>query len=107
MQARCKAFLPVLKNARLDPEYPLAQGLRPARTENIRLEREQRVSSSGNKSRIVHSYGHGGSGWSLSFGCAEEVAALVDNMVMEHVVDFADNVANSNNKGILMLRARL
>ena len=26
--------------------------------------------------RIVHSYGHGGSGWSLSWGCAEDAAQL-------------------------------
>ena len=25
MEARCKAFLPLLQNARLDPEYPLAK----------------------------------------------------------------------------------
>jgi hypothetical protein len=27
--------------------------------------------------------GHGGSGWSLSFGCAEEVAAMVDGIMGE------------------------
>lgn len=78
MEARCKAFLPMLKNARLDPGYPLAQGLRPARKQNIRVEYEKR-----GKSRIIHSYGHGGSGWSLSFGCAEEVVGLVDNLQAE------------------------
>lgn len=42
-------------------------GLRPARPE-VRLERE---------GRVVHCYGHGGSGVTLSWGCAEEVAELV------------------------------
>ncbi|KAJ5034877.1 uncharacterized protein L3040_008145 [Drepanopeziza brunnea f. sp. 'multigermtubi'] len=81
MEARCKSFLPCLKNARLDPEYPLAQGLRPGRDKNIRVERENRQHGA-EQSRIFHSYGHGGSGWSLSFGCAEEVAALVDDMLV-------------------------
>lgn len=44
-----------------------ATGIRPARP-TVRLERV---------GRIVHNYGHGGSGWTLGFGCAAEVAALV------------------------------
>ncbi|HSV41630.1 MAG TPA: FAD-dependent oxidoreductase, partial [Nocardioidaceae bacterium] len=43
-------------------------GLRPARP-SVRLERE------GN---VVHCYGHGGAGVTLSWGCADEVAALVN-----------------------------
>ncbi|ORY64202.1 FAD dependent oxidoreductase [Pseudomassariella vexata] len=74
MRARCEAFLPSLKNARLDADYPLAQGLRPFRAKNVRVERELRRTGS----RIVHSYGQGGAGWSLSFGCAQDVALLVD-----------------------------
>ena len=42
-------------------------GLRPARP-TVRLERE---------GRVVHCYGHGGAGVTLSWGCATEVAALV------------------------------
>ncbi len=41
-------------------------GLRPARP-SVRLERE---------GRVVHCYGHGGAGVTLSWGCAEEVVAL-------------------------------
>ncbi|KAI0804989.1 nucleotide-binding domain-containing protein [Xylaria sp. FL0064] len=74
MRERCEKFLPGLKDARLDPDYPLAQGLRPFRGSNVRVERELRRPGS----RIVHSYGHGGAGWSLSFGCAQDVAVLVD-----------------------------
>ncbi len=74
MRERCEKFLPGLKDARLDPDYPLAQGLRPFRGSNVRVERELRRSGS----KIVHSYGHGGAGWSLSFGCAQDVVALVD-----------------------------
>jgi D-amino-acid oxidase len=42
-------------------------GLRPHRND-VRLERE------GN---IIHNYGHGGSGFTLAFGCAEDVVKLV------------------------------
>ena len=47
-----------------------AVGLRPARAE-VRLEAE-RVGGS----LVVHNYGHGGAGVTLSWGCAEEAAAL-------------------------------
>jgi D-amino-acid oxidase len=46
-------------------------GLRPARPE-VRLEVEQRDAT-----RVVHCYGHGGAGVTLSWGCADEVARLV------------------------------
>lgn len=82
MRARCEAFLPALKKARLDPEYPLAQGLRPFRAKNVRVERELR--RQGRKpSRIVHSYGQGGAGWSLSFGCASDVLALIEDALLD------------------------
>ncbi len=42
-------------------------GLRPTRP-NVRLERI---------GRVVHCYGHGGAGVTMSWGCADEVAALV------------------------------
>jgi D-amino-acid oxidase len=74
MRARCEQFLPSLKAARVDPDYPLAQGLRPFRANNVRVERELRRATS----RIVHSYGQGGAGWSLSFGCAEDTVMLVE-----------------------------
>lgn len=83
MQDRAMTFLPALKHAQLDSDYPIAQGLRPARRGNVRLERETRNQDS----KIVHSYGHGGSGWSLSFGCAIEAANIVEKIV----TGFAEN----------------
>lgn len=88
MKERCIEFLPRLKNARLDPEYPVAQGLRPFRAHNVRVERELRKhgKKSGlesENSRIVHSYGHGGAGWSLSFGCAVDVVEMVGMALMD------------------------
>jgi glycine/D-amino acid oxidase-like deaminating enzyme len=83
MRERCEAFLPGLANARLDSEYPFAQGLRPFRQKNVRVERELREHAGGQVSRIVHCYGHGGSGWSLSFGCAGDVLGLVKEALMD------------------------
>ncbi|KAL4782189.1 FAD dependent oxidoreductase [Aspergillus varians] len=84
MRARCELFLPALKNARVDAEYPFAQGLRPFRGRNVRVERELRVhGETGKPSRIVHSYGHGGAGWSLSFGCASDVLKLVEEALLD------------------------
>ncbi len=48
-------------------------GLRPGRKE-IRLESEYIESEN---CWVIHNYGHGGAGFSLSWGCAEEVATLV------------------------------
>ncbi|KAI6080282.1 hypothetical protein F4821DRAFT_67696 [Hypoxylon rubiginosum] len=77
MRECCEKFLPGLERARLDPGYPFAQGLRPFRGQNVKVERELRREGS----RIVHSYGHRGPGWSLSFGCAQDVALLVNEVL--------------------------
>jgi D-amino-acid oxidase len=47
-------------------------GLRPMR-EAVRVEAEQRGAT-----RVVHNYGHGGTGVGLSWGCAAEVVALAN-----------------------------
>lgn len=47
-------------------------GLRPYRNE-VRLEHEA-------STNIIHNYGHGGSGFTLAFGCAEEVLHLVETI---------------------------
>jgi D-amino-acid oxidase len=46
-------------------------GLRPGRN-RVRLEHELIVGTPG----IIHNYGHDGNGWSLSWGCAEDVVRL-------------------------------
>ncbi|EAS29795.3 uncharacterized protein CIMG_08541 [Coccidioides immitis RS] len=81
MRKRCEDLLPVLKNARLDPKYPLAQGTRPYRMKNVRVEHETRKTGSGRPSKVVHAYGHGGAGWSLAFGSARQVGRLVDGVL--------------------------
>ena len=80
MREKCENFMPALRNARLDPEYPIAQGLRPLREGDARVEREPRMKGTA-ASRIVHSYGHGIGGWTLAFGSALEVAFLVDQVI--------------------------
>jgi D-amino-acid oxidase len=51
-------------------------GLRPARP-SVRLEAERRHDGGA----VVHCYGHGGAGVTLSWGCAEDVAAEVQALV--------------------------
>ena len=62
--ARATALVPALAGARV---LGHRVGLRPARPA-VRLERE---------GRVVHCYGHGGAGVTLSWGCASEVVRLV------------------------------
>ena len=47
-------------------------GLRPFRRSGVRVERAQLRDGRA----LIHDYGHGGSGFSFSWGCAEAVAAL-------------------------------
>jgi D-amino-acid oxidase len=66
--ARCIAIEPALVEA---PVLSHAVGLRPYRAA-VRLAAEQRPGG-----LLVHNYGHGGSGVTLSWGCAAEVLRLV------------------------------
>ena len=77
MRDRCNRFVPGLEKAEVDPVSPVVQGLRPVRGENVRVERELRRKADGSLSKIVHSYGQGGSGFTLSFGCAGDVLDLI------------------------------
>jgi len=47
-------------------------GLRPFRRSGVRLERDQLRDGR----MVIHNYGHGGSGFTLSWGCAREVVDL-------------------------------
>jgi D-amino-acid oxidase len=62
---------------KIDPPKVLAArvGLRPFRKSGVRLERDQLRDGR----TVIHNYGHGGSGFTLSWGCAREVldAAMV------------------------------
>ena len=67
------------RTRRLDPRLADAElvgaavGLRPARSE-VRLEADALPDGR----LLVHDYGHGGSGFTLSWGCADEVVRIVE-----------------------------
>ena len=64
---RCAAIDPRLANAAV---LGVRVGLRPYRP-RVRVEAERRGATT-----IIHDYGHGGSGVTLSWGCADEVLTL-------------------------------
>jgi D-amino-acid oxidase len=68
IRAHCEKLVPALAGAPVRREKV---GIRPCRSV-IRLEAE-----TWRGQRIVHNYGHGGSGVTVSWGCADEVVALV------------------------------
>ena len=77
-------------------------GIRPYRRHSFRLERE-RVPSQPSKF-LVHNYGHGGAGISLSWG----VATKVRDMVKSHIATVADRDAAVLGSGVIgMTAARL
>ena len=67
---KCEALWPELDRSKI---VGTAVGLRPSRYE-IRLEKELISDKT-----IVHNYGHGGAGGTLSWGCADEVVKLLKN----------------------------
>ncbi|XP_076761272.1 D-aspartate oxidase-like [Xylocopa sonorina] len=71
----CCRILPSLKNAKVSKEWV---GLRPGRPK-IRIEAEVIGSSKGRKVMVIHNYGHGGSGVTLSWGCALDVLKIMKN----------------------------
>ena len=67
--ARCGEIAPAVRDATVIEHLA---GLRPGRPE-VRL--EETTPDGG--PRIVHNYGHGGSGVTLSWGCAEDVTSIL------------------------------
>ena len=65
---RCKEIEPNLKDIKI---ISVEVGLRPGRPE-IRIEREK---------NITHNYGHGGAGFTVSWGCAMEVKRLIKEII--------------------------
>ena len=65
--------LPSLEAAEIDVHEPVRVGLRPFPHQKVRLEREP-------DKRIIHNYGHGGSGFTFFWGCAHEVVELAERV---------------------------
>jgi D-amino-acid oxidase len=70
MYERCLAFMPELADGEIDAAEPVRAGLRPFRSANVCVEYNA-------EDGVIYNYGHGGSGVTLSWGCALEVAGLV------------------------------
>jgi len=74
-------------------------GYRPVRHENVRIDTEKI-----NNKLIIHNYGHGGSGVTLSWGCAKEVINLLKsnnkyiNKNKLHVNNDLNKIKNILNK---------
>jgi len=64
----CCEILPELRQSKILKERV---GLRPGRS-SIRLE----LQSFGTNKAVIHNYGHGGSGYTVAWGCADEVSGL-------------------------------
>jgi D-amino-acid oxidase len=57
----------------------LRVGLRPARP-SVRLEAERRATDEDADRVVVHCYGHGSHGFTLSWGCADDVLRIVSSL---------------------------
>lgn len=68
----CNTLVPSIQNAEIIQHNV---GIRPGRTK-VRLEKEI-VNINGKQTPIIHNYGHGGCGITLSYGCATSAAILV------------------------------
>ncbi|XP_012256339.2 D-aspartate oxidase [Athalia rosae] len=69
----CLRILPALRGARILRQWA---GLRPGRS-SVRLEIEFPRGKNGRTFPVIHNYGHGGSGVTLSWGCASEVVQII------------------------------
>ena len=69
---RCQAIEPSVAAAEILHEFV---GLRPGR-HDVRLEAEKLSDDC----TVIHNYGHGGVGYTLSWGCAREVASLAQSI---------------------------
>ncbi|NJC86407.1 FAD-dependent oxidoreductase [Planosporangium mesophilum] len=69
IRRRCAEVMPALRDARV---VEVRVGLRPTRS-RVRLER-----TAVDGGHVIHNYGHGGGGVTLSWGCAHDVLSLIN-----------------------------
>jgi len=89
MRDGCLSFLKELQQLPIDTSEPVRSGVRPLTQQNVIVERVP-------DTNIIHNYGHGGSGVTLSWGCAEEIVALLDGMMQEDKASPFSAVTNLN-----------
>jgi len=63
---------PAAMRVSVDRIVDIAVGIRPFRAQGPRIEAQRLFGK-----RVIHHYGHGGSGWSLSWGSAQRALALI------------------------------
>jgi D-amino-acid oxidase len=80
---RATALVPALRGAQV---LGHRVGLRPVRPV-VRVETELRPSHADPGHAVVHCYGHGGSGITMSWGCAEDVVNAVSQLAAETVTN--------------------
>ena len=90
--SRCAAIEPRIRDAEVIGHRV---GLRPMHSE-VRLERTD--------AHLIHNYGHGGAGVSLSWGCASEIATMIGR-VRAYVTESAriaaiDSVINELDRAL-------
>ena len=73
IRARCSQIEPLLTAAVVVHEFV---GLRPGR-DQVRLEAERLTKNCS----VIHNYGHGGIGYTLSWGCARDVLTLAQDLL--------------------------
>lgn len=73
---RCRSIVPEIADSEV---LGASVGLRPGR-ETVRLELEMLASNQ----PVIHNYGHGGGGFTVSWGCADEVASLATAYFSKH-----------------------
>jgi D-amino-acid oxidase len=72
---RCRKVVPALENCEV---LGATVGLRPGR-EVVRLELER----TGDGNAVIHNYGHGGGGYTVAWGCANEVRDLAKEYLLK------------------------
>jgi len=75
VRARAGLYMPWVAGYAREVGEPIV-GIRPVRRTGVRLEIDTTLASV----PVIHNYGHGGSGFSLSWGCAEHVLELVSGL---------------------------
>ena len=53
-------------------------GFRPTRVSGVKLGVNTALEGAGGGARWIDNYGHGGSGWTVASGCAQDVCDIVD-----------------------------